>query len=79
MTHAEWLALNPLRQWCLAQAPPWRRNYLAQVLDVSRQSLSNWERGLHTPNDTSFDAIERLTGLTPPDWTAWMDQRPDAY
>lgn len=56
---------HPLKAFRQRQTPPLTQTALAELLGVSRASVSRWESGLRLPEEDLLPTIAEKTGIDP--------------
>jgi len=56
---------HPLKAFRESQSPPLTQTELADLLGVSRASVSRWESGVRKPDDGLLQTITEKTGIDP--------------
>ncbi len=56
---------HPLKTYRLRQNPPLSQDQLAELLGVSKASVSRWETGERKPEETLIPVISEVTGIAP--------------
>lgn len=54
---------HPLKSYRLQQKPPMSQEQLAELLGVSKASVSRWETGEREPDVTLVPIISQVTGI----------------
>jgi transcriptional regulator with XRE-family HTH domain len=71
--------LHPLRQYRERQVPPLTQDQLAELLGVSKGTVSRWESGNRKVDDDLLPSVSEKTGISPselrPDLVALLQQR----
>ena len=75
-SRAEWREENPLRKWRREQSHS--QAAVASELEVTPQTITNWESGAYPPSTTAYAKLAELTGITNVQmrWNAWSERRP---
>ena len=78
--YESWKATNPFRVF--RQNRGWSGKEAAVRLDVSVNTIANWEGGSSPPNEENTLAMAELMGLSrealTDQWLAWKRRRPQA-